>query len=156
LPEMLGPERFSFELTRKQLPPGVATGLAWTETGGDVLYIEATLLPEGKGLTLTGQLGAVMQESAKAAQSFIWSHADMLGIDRALCKHAGVPTPVPAGAVPKDGPSAGITMATALASVYTGAPIRSDTAMTGEITLTGLVLPIGGVKEKMLAARRAD
>jgi ATP-dependent Lon protease len=156
LPEMLGPERFSFELTRKQLPPGVATGLAWTETGGDVLYIEATLLPEGKGLTLTGQLGAVMQESAKAAQSFIWSHADMLGIDRALFKDAGVHIHVPAGAVSKDGPSAGITMATALASVYTGAPVRSDTAMTGEITLTGLVLPIGGVKEKMLAARRAD
>jgi ATP-dependent Lon protease len=156
LPEMLGPERFSFELARKQLPPGVATGLAWTETGGDVLYIEATLLPEGKGMTLTGQLGEVMQESAKAAQSFIWSHADMLGIDRALFKDAGVHIHVPAGAIPKDGPSAGITMATALASIYTGAPVRSDTAMTGEITLTGLVLPIGGVKEKVLAARRAD
>jgi ATP-dependent Lon protease len=156
LPEMLGPERFSVELTRKQLPPGVATGLAWTETGGDVLYIEATLLPEGKGLTLTGQLGEVMQESAKAAQSFVWSHAETLGIDRALFKDAGVHIHVPAGAIPKDGPSAGITMATALASVYTGAAVRSDTAMTGEITLTGLVLPIGGVKEKVLAARRAD
>jgi ATP-dependent Lon protease len=156
VPEMLGPERFSAELTRKQLPPGVATGLAWTETGGDVLYIEATLLPEGTGLTLTGQLGEVMQESAKAAQSFIWSHADQLGIDRTLFKDAGVHIHVPAGATPKDGPSAGITMATALASVYTGAVVRSDTAMTGEITLAGLVLPIGGVKEKVLAARRAD
>jgi ATP-dependent Lon protease len=156
LSEMLGPERFSFELARKQLPPGVATGLAWTEAGGDVLYIEATLLPEGTGLTLTGQLGAVMQESAKAAQSFLWSHADMLGLDRALFKDAGVHIHVPAGAIPKDGPSAGITMATALASIYTGAAVRSDTAMTGEITLTGLVLPIGGVKEKVLAARRVD
>ena len=154
--EMLGPERFSVELTRKQLPPGVATGLAWTEAGGDVLYIEATLLPAGKGLTLTGQLGAVMRESAKAAQSFIWSHAETLGIDRALFKDAGVHIHVPAGAIPKDGPSAGITMATALASIYTGVAVRSDTAMTGEITLTGLVLPIGGVKEKVLAARRAD
>jgi ATP-dependent Lon protease len=156
LPEMLGPERFSVELTRKQLPAGVATGLAWTEAGGDVLYIEATLLPAGKGLTLTGQLGAVMRESAKAAQSFIWSHAGTLGIDQALFKEAGVHIHVPAGAIPKDGPSAGITMATALASIYTGAAVRNDTAMTGEITLTGLVLPIGGVKEKVLAARRAD
>jgi ATP-dependent Lon protease len=156
VPEMLGPERFSFELARQQLPPGVATGLAWTEAGGDVLYIEATVLPEGTGLTLTGQLGAVMQESAKAAQSFIWSHADALGIERALFKDAGLHIHVPAGAIPKDGPSAGITMATALASVYTGLAVRSDTAMTGEVTLTGLVLPIGGVKEKVLAARRAD
>jgi ATP-dependent Lon protease len=156
VPEMLGPERFTLELARQQLPPGVATGLAWTEAGGDVLYIEATLLPEGTGLTLTGQLGAVMQESAKAAQSFIWSHAEALGIDRALFKNAGVHIHVPAGAIPKDGPSAGITMATALASVYTGVAVRNDMAMTGEITLTGLVLPIGGVKEKVLAARRAE
>src|SRR5919197_3041826 len=156
VPEMLGPERFTLELARQQLPPGVATGLAWTEAGGDVLYIEATLLPEGSGLTLTGQLGTVMQESAKAAQSFIWSHAEGLGIERALFKDAGVHIHVPAGAIPKDGPSAGITMATALASVYTGIAVRSDTAMTGEMTLTGLVLPIGGVKEKVLAARRAE
>src|SRR6266545_63157 len=155
LPEMLGPERFSFELTRKQLPPGVATGLAWTETGGDVLYIEATLLPAGRGLTLTGHLGEVMQESAKAAQSFIWAHAEQMGIDPNVVRRSGVHIHVPAGAIPKDGPSAGITMATALASVYTDTPARSDTAMTGEITLTGLVLPIGGVKEKVLAARRA-
>jgi len=156
VPEMLGPERFTVELARQQLSPGVATGLAWTEAGGDVLYIEATLLPEGSGLTLTGQLGTVMQESAKAAQSFIWSHAEALGIERTLFKDAGLHIHVPAGAIPKDGPSAGITMATALASVYTGVAVRSDTAMTGEITLTGLVLPIGGVKEKVLAARRAE
>lgn len=156
LPEMLGPERFSMELARKQLPPGVATGLAWTETGGDVLYVEATVLPEGSGLTLTGHLGTVMQESARAAQSFIWSHADALGIDRALFKNTGLHIHVPAGAIPKDGPSAGMTIATALASVYTGVAVRSDVAMTGEMTLTGLVLPIGGVKEKVLAARRAD
>jgi ATP-dependent Lon protease len=155
VPELLGPERFSFELTRKKLPPGVATGLAWTETGGDVLYIEATLLPAGRGLTLTGQLGEVMQESARAAQSYIWAHAAELGIDETTVRRSGVHIHVPAGAIPKDGPSAGITMATALASVYTKTPVRSDTAMTGEITLTGLVLPIGGVKEKVLAARRA-
>ena len=146
---------FNQEEARRELPPGVATGLAWTESGGDVLYIEATLLPDGKGLTLTGQLGEVMQESAKAAQSYIWSHAGEFDIDPVLFKNAGIHVHVPAGAIPKDGPSAGVTMATALASLYTKLPARSDIAMTGEITLTGLVLPIGGVKEKVLAARRA-
>jgi ATP-dependent Lon protease len=155
LPEMLGPEQFSQEQMRRELPPGVATGLAWTETGGDVLYIEATLLPDGKGLTLTGQLGEVMQESAKAAQSYLWSHAGDFGIESSAFRKAGVHIHVPAGAIPKDGPSAGVTMATALASLYTKLPARNDTAMTGEITLTGLVLPIGGIKEKVLAARRA-
>jgi len=155
LAEMLGPERFFPEQMRKNLPPGVATGLAWTETGGDVLYIEATLLPEGKGLTLTGQLGEVMQESAKAAQSYIWSHAEEYGIDRGAFKDCGVHIHVPAGAIPKDGPSAGVTMAVALTSLYTKTPVRDDTAMTGEITLTGMVLPVGGIKEKVLAARRA-
>lgn len=155
LADMLGPARFSPEQMRKQLPPGVAAGLAWTETGGDVLYVEATQLPDGRGLTLTGQLGDVMKESAQAAQSYIWSHADEFGIDRQLFRKSGVHIHVPAGAIPKDGPSAGITMATALASLYTKCPVRSDVAMTGEITLTGLVLPIGGVKEKVLAARRA-
>ena len=155
LPDMLGPELFFQEQARRDMPPGVATGLAWTEAGGDVLYIEATLLPEGRSLTLTGQLGDVMQESAKAARSYIWAHADELGIDPGQFRRAGVHIHVPAGAIPKDGPSAGITMATALASLYTECPSRSDTAMTGEITLTGLVLPIGGVKEKVLAARRA-
>jgi ATP-dependent Lon protease len=155
LAEMLGPELFFQEQARHEQPPGVAAGLAWTEAGGDVLYVEATLLPEGRTLTLTGQLGDVMQESAKAARSYIWSHADELGIEPGLFRRTGVHIHVPAGAIPKDGPSAGITMATALASLYTGCPARSDTAMTGEITLTGLVLPIGGVKEKILAARRA-
>jgi ATP-dependent Lon protease len=137
------------------LPAGVATGLAWTETGGDVLYIEALMLPDGRSLTLTGQLGEVMQESAKAAQSYVWSRADEFGIERSVFKESGVHIHVPAGAIPKDGPSAGVTMATALASLYAKAPVRTDTAMTGEITLAGLVLPIGGVKEKVLAARRA-
>ncbi|MEW5791892.1 MAG: endopeptidase La [Pseudomonadota bacterium] len=152
LPELLGPPRFFMEQARKELPPGVATGLAWTEAGGDVLYIEALLLPEGERLLLTGQLGNVMQESAKAAQSYIISHGQALGIAK---PEAGVHIHVPAGAIPKDGPSAGVTMATAIASLYSGRPVRSDTAMTGEITLTGLVLPVGGIKEKVLAARRA-
>ncbi len=155
LAPLLGPEVFADDGRRKEQPPGVAIGLAWTETGGEVLYIEATLLPGGKGLTITGQIGEVMQESARAAQSFIWSHAEELGVDPAVFKDCGVHLHVPAGAVPKDGPSAGVTMATALASLYTRTPVRNDTAMTGEITLTGLVLPIGGLKEKVLAARRA-
>src|SRR5437773_2379212 len=155
LPEMLGPERFLPEKARKQLDPGVATDLAWTESGGEVLYIEATLLPNGRGLRLTGQLGDVMKESARAAQSYMWSHADQLGIDPAIFRKAGVHIHVPAGAVPKDGPSAGVAMATALASLYAHRPVRTDTAMTGEITLSGLVLPVGGIKEKVLAARRA-
>jgi ATP-dependent Lon protease len=154
LAEMLGPEPFTQDEMRKNVGPGVVTGLAWTETGGDVLYIEATLLPDGKGLTLTGQLGDVMKESARAAQSWVWSHAEELGIDPELFKNSGVHIHVPAGAIPKDGPSAGITMATALASAYSKYPARNDTAMTGEITLSGLVLPIGGIKEKVLAARR--
>ncbi len=153
--DQLGPEYFLPEAARKQLPPGVATGLAWTPTGGDVLYIEATLLPKGKGLTLTGQLGEVMQESAKAAQSYLWAHAEAYGIDPQLFTECGVHIHVPAGGIPKDGPSAGITAAVSLASLYTKQPVRSDTAMTGEITLTGRVLPIGGLKEKVLAARRA-
>ncbi|HVA44832.1 MAG TPA: endopeptidase La [Pirellulales bacterium] len=152
---ILGPERFFEEQARRELPPGVAAGLAWTEAGGDVLYIEAALLPEQKGLTLTGQLGEVMQESAKTAQSYIWSRAAELGIDPKTVQQSGVHIHVPAGAIPKDGPSAGVTMATALASLYSGSPARSDTAMTGEITLTGLVMPVGGIKEKVLAARRA-
>jgi len=153
--EYLGPQRFMPEQTRQSLPFGVATGLAWTEAGGDVLYIEATLLPGSRGLTLTGQLGDVMQESAKAAQSYIWSHAESLGIDPALFRRHSVHLHVPSGATPKDGPSAGVTMATALASLYSKLPVRVNTAMTGEITLTGLVLPVGGIKEKVLAAHRA-
>ncbi|HZM15689.1 MAG TPA: endopeptidase La [Candidatus Krumholzibacteria bacterium] len=155
LPDMLGPEIFSIEKMRRESPPGVATGLAWTETGGEVLYIESSLLPDANGLTLTGHLGEVMKESAKAAQSWVWAHADELGFDRKILKESGVHIHVPAGAIPKDGPSAGVAIVTALASLYSGKPARSDTAMTGEITLAGLVLPIGGIKEKVLAARRA-
>ena len=143
------------EQARKELPAGVATGLAWTETGGDVLYIEAALLPNGKELVITGQLGEVMQESAKTARSFLWSHALEFGLQPDKFLNSGLHIHVPAGAIPKDGPSAGVTMTTALASVYSGIPARNDTAMTGEVTLTGLVLPIGGVKEKVLAARRS-
>jgi len=155
LADLLGPERFFPEQARRELPPGVATGMAWTEAGGEVLYIESILLPEGQGLTLTGQLGDVMQESAKAAQSYVRAHAADFGLDAATFQKTGLHIHIPAGAVPKDGPSAGVAMAAALTSLYTGKPVRSDTAMTGEITLTGLVLPVGGVKEKVLAARRA-
>lgn len=155
LPEWLGTERFMPEEARKTLPPGVATGLAWTPTGGDVLYIETTLLPGSHELTLTGQLGDVMQESARAARSYLWSHAESMGLDISRFKRNGLHIHVPSGAIPKDGPSAGITMATALASSYAGKVVRSDTAMTGEISLSGLVLPVGGIKEKVLAAHRA-
>lgn len=151
----LGPPRVFPEEARKSLPAGVATGMAWTEMGGEVLFIEATLLPGGSGLTLTGQLGDVMKESAQAARSYLWSHAIELGIEPSRIKENGVHIHVPAGAIPKDGPSAGVTMASALASLYTGRKVRSDTAMTGEITLSGLVFPVGGIKEKVLAAHRA-
>jgi ATP-dependent Lon protease len=153
--EYLGAPRFYPEEARNELPAGVATGMAWTEMGGEVLFIEATMLPGGSGLTLTGQLGDVMKESAQAARSYLWAHAGELGIDPNMIKENGVHVHVPAGAIPKDGPSAGVTMATALASLYTGRKVRGDTAMTGEITLSGLVFPIGGLKEKILAAHRA-
>jgi ATP-dependent Lon protease len=155
LTELLGPDRFHQERAREHSAPGIVTGLAWTEAGGEVLYIEATLLPGGRGLRLTGQLGKVMKESGRAAQSYVWAHAEQLGIDPRAFRRSGVHIHVPAGAIPKDGPSAGVAMVTALASLYTHLTVRSDTAMTGEITLAGLVLPIGGVKEKVLAARRA-
>ena len=155
LAEMLGPERFLPERARQKLPIGVATGLAWTEAGGEVLYVETTLLPSGRGLTLTGSLGEVMRESVRAAQSYIWAHGEELGIDRKLFRNAGVHVHVPAGAVPKDGPSAGVAMVTALASLYADLPAASGLAMTGEITLSGLVMPVGGIKEKVLAAHRA-
>lgn len=155
LHELLGPEHFYEDEARRELTPGVAAGLAWTEAGGEILYVEAVLLEEGKDLTLTGQLGKVMQESAKTAQSYVWSRSDDLGIDKDSIRKSGVHIHVPAGAIPKDGPSAGVAMASALASLYTGLPARSDTAMTGEITLSGLVLPVGGIKEKVLAAHRA-
>ncbi|MGZ8382074.1 MAG: endopeptidase La [Nitrospira sp.] len=155
LGEWLGSERFMPEEARKSLPPGVATGLAWTPAGGDVLYIETTLLPGSHELILTGQLGDVMQESARAARSYLWSHAESMGLDISRFKRNGLHIHVPSGAIPKDGPSAGITMATALASAYEGKAVRIDTAMTGEISLSGLVLPVGGIKEKVLAAHRA-
>ncbi len=151
----LGSPRVFPEEARKELPPGVATGMAWTEMGGEVLFIEATLLPGGAGLTLTGQLGDVMKESAQAARSYLWSHAADFGIDTELIKHNGIHIHVPAGSIPKDGPSAGVTMASAMASLYTGRKVRNDTAMTGEITLSGLVFPVGGIKEKVMAAHRA-
>src|SRR5882724_734740 len=156
LEDYLGHEMFFHEMARQTLPPGVATGMAVTEMGGEVLFIEATLLPGSKGLTLTGQLGEVMQESAKAALSYLWSHSDDLGFDCAeKFENSGVHVHVPAGATPKDGPSAGVAIISALASLCSGRPVRSDTAMTGEITLSGLVLPVGGIKGKVLAARRS-
>jgi len=153
--ELLGPEKFKSDKGRENLPPGVAAGLAWTEVGGDVLYVEATLTQKDDKVTLTGHLGQVMQESARAARSHLWSVASELGIDRERIESTGVHIHVPAGAVPKDGPSAGVTMATALYSAYTGKPVPDNLAMTGELTLSGLVLPVGGVKEKVLAAHRA-
>ncbi|HYT89472.1 MAG TPA: S16 family serine protease [Gemmataceae bacterium] len=154
LTDLLGPERFRPEKARQALQPGVATGLAWTEAGGEVLYVEASVVPESRGIRLTGQLGDVMKESARAAQTYVRAHAQQLGIDPVLFRTTGVHVHVPAGAVPKDGPSAGVAMVTALASAYADTPARGDTAMTGEITLSGLVLPVGGIKEKVLAARR--
>jgi ATP-dependent Lon protease len=153
--DYLGAPKFYPEQARKELPAGVATGMAWTEMGGEVLFIEATLLPGGNGLAITGQLGEVMQESARAARSYLWSHAAEFGIGAEMFKDYGVHLHVPAGAIPKDGPSAGVTITAALASLYTGRRVRPDTAMTGEITLSGLVFPVGGLKEKILAAHRA-
>lgn len=154
LGEWLGIERFMPEEARKTLPLGVATGLAWTESGGDVLYVESSLLPGGSDLTITGHIGEVMQESAQAARSYLWSRARSLGIDPSVFKNNGMHIHVPEGAIPKDGPSAGVTMATALGSLLLGIPVRKDTAMTGECSLSGLVLPVGGIKEKLLAAHR--
>ena len=153
--EFLGGPKFYPEEARKELPAGVATGMAWTEMGGEILFIEASLLPGGRGFTITGQLGDVMQESARAAQSYLWSHAEEFGIGPEMFKDYGVHLHVPAGAIRKDGPSAGVTITAALASLYTGRRVRPDTAMTGEITLSGLVFPVGGIKEKVLAAHRA-
>ena len=153
--ELLGPEKFKdTDQISASRQPGVAAGLAWTEVGGDVLYIEAMPIAKEE-LLLTGHLGQVMQESAQAARSHIWSQAECLGIDKSKIEGRGVHIHVPQGAVPKDGPSAGITMATALASLYIGRPVADDLAMTGELTLSGQVLPVGGIKEKLLAAHRA-
>ena len=155
LPEYLGPARFQRETAFRTSRPGVATGVAWTESGGDVLFVEATLIPGGnQQITLTGQLGSVMQESARAAVSHIRSNSASLGIPADFFEHRDLHLHVPAGAIPKDGPSAGVTMATAILSAIKETPTKEDVAMTGEITLTGLVLPVGGIREKALAARR--
>jgi ATP-dependent Lon protease len=153
--EYLGPIKFTSEAKTRMTTPGVAMGLAWTPVGGDLLFIEATSMKGAKGLILTGQLGDVMKESASAALSFIRSHAKALKIDEDFFTKHDIHIHVPAGAIPKDGPSAGVTMLTALVSLLTNKKIRKDLAMTGEITLRGQVLPVGGIKEKMLAAHRA-
>ena len=151
----LGPPRFRSEAAFRTSRPGVATGVAWTETGGEVLFVEAALMPGGNGqVTLTGQLGSVMQESAKAALSHIRQQAADLGIPAEFLSKQDLHVHVPAGAIPKDGPSAGVTMATAIVSAARGVPVEPEVAMTGEITLSGLVLPVGGIREKALAARR--
>jgi ATP-dependent Lon protease len=151
----LGRRRFAAEVRKRTSDPGVATGLAVTPVGGDVLFVEATAMPGQGRLTVTGQIGDVMRESAQAALSWVRGHARVLGLDSDWFEDRDVHIHVPAGAVPKDGPSAGVAMATALASLALGTPVSEDVAMTGEITLTGQVLPIGGVKEKVLAAQRA-
>jgi ATP-dependent Lon protease len=154
--DMLGaPRHIEEELRDRTRDPGVAIGLAWTVVGGDVLFIEASRMAGAHALTLTGQLGDVMKESARIALSWFRAHAASYGVDPAFYKDAEIHLHVPSGAIPKDGPSAGITMVTALASALSGRPVRADLAMTGEITLSGRVLPVGGIKEKVLAARRA-
>ncbi|MEA2511876.1 MAG: ATP-dependent Lon protease [Thermomicrobiales bacterium] len=154
--DYLGRPRFFDEVAERTDRPGVATGLAWTPTGGDVLFVEATMMPSHEErLILTGMLGDVMRESAQAALSYVRSNAGLLGVDAAVFDGKAVHLHVPAGAIPKDGPSAGITMVTALTSLASGRPVRNDVAMTGEITLRGKVLPIGGLREKSLAAHRA-
>jgi ATP-dependent Lon protease len=155
LNKILGPARFENEVAERTSLPGVATGLAWTPVGGDILFIEATRTPGNGKLILTGQLGDVMRESAQAALSLVKARAELLGIDVLLFEKSDIHVHVPAGATPKDGPSAGVAMFTALVSLLTGRTVRGDTAMTGEISLRGLVLPVGGIKEKVAAAARA-
>ncbi len=152
---ILGPERFQSDVAERTSVSGVATGLAWTPTGGDILFIEATRVPGGGKLILTGQLGDVMRESAQAALSLVKSRAESLGLDHTIFERSDIHVHVPAGAVPKDGPSAGVAMFTALASLMTGRKVRHDVAMTGEISLRGLVLPVGGIKQKVVAADAA-
>jgi ATP-dependent Lon protease len=155
LTAILGAPLFENEVAMRTSVPGVATGLAWTPVGGDILFIEATRTPGNGRLILTGQLGDVMKESAQAALSIVKNQAVKLGIDPALFEKSDIHIHVPAGATPKDGPSAGVAMFMALVSLMTERTIRSDTAMTGEISLRGLVLPVGGIKEKVVAAARA-
>jgi ATP-dependent Lon protease len=153
--DWLGRAKFFFEVADRTRVPGVATGLAVTGAGGDVLFVEASVADGREGLTLTGQLGDVMKESAEIALSFVRSHAEALGVDPGSFAGKRFHLHVPAGAVPKDGPSAGITMVTALVSLLTSRPVRPEVGMTGEVTLQGRVLPIGGLKQKALAAHRA-
>jgi ATP-dependent Lon protease len=155
LKEFLGPEKFHYEVAEGADEIGVATGLAWTQAGGDVLFVEASLVPGKGNLILTGKLGDVMQESARAALTYTRARAASLGVKEDFYEKKDIHIHVPAGAIPKDGPSAGVTMTTALASAISGRPIKKDIAMTGEITLRGKVLPVGGIKEKVLAAHRA-
>ena len=155
LGKFLGPEKFYNEVAQRTEIPGVATGLAWTASGGDILFIEATRMPGKGGLTLTGQLGSVMKESAQAAQSYLRARAPAFGMQEGFWEKHDIHVHVPAGGIPKDGPSAGVTMICALTSLVTGIKVRSEVAMTGEITLRGSVLPVGGIKEKVLAALRA-
>jgi ATP-dependent Lon protease len=156
LRELLGKPRYGYreELEERTDRPGVATGLAWTPFGGEVLYVEATQMPGGKGFQYTGQLGEVMQESARIAMSVVRANAEQLGVSPDFFEKHDIHLHVPAGATPKDGPSAGVTMVTALASLLTGRPVKGNVAMTGEITLRGQVLPVGGIKDKVLAAHR--
>ncbi len=153
--DFLGPPKYFREVAERTMVPGVATGLAWTEAGGDIIFVETSMMKGGKSLTLTGQLGEVMRESAQAALTFVRSKAKDLNISEKFYEEHDIHIHVPHGGVPKDGPSAGVTIATSLVSLLTNRPVRSDVAMTGEITLKGKVLPVGGIKEKILAARRA-
>ncbi len=155
LHRFLGPVKFFPEVAERTSEPGVATGLAWTPTGGDIIFVEATQMKGEKGLTLTGQLGEVMKESAQAALSYVRTKAKDLGVKEDFFEKTDLHIHVPAGAIPKDGPSAGLTLFMAITSLLTGRLVRSDVAMTGEITLRGLILPVGGIKEKVLAAKRA-
>lgn len=153
--KFLGPRKFFREITQEKDRVGVATGLAWTENGGDIIFIETSKMKGDKGLILTGSLGEVMKESAQAALSHIRSNASFLHIPEDFYQGCDLHIHIPAGATPKDGPSAGITIATAVLSLLKGKPVPHDMAMTGELTLSGRVLPVGGIKEKILAARRA-
>ncbi|MEE0746956.1 MAG: S16 family serine protease, partial [Anaerovoracaceae bacterium] len=153
--EMLGKKRFRFDIIKGEKEVGVTTGLAWTVVGGDTLFIETTAVPGSGKLVLTGQMGDVMQESAKAGVSYIRSVSRKLKIDEDFYKKYDLHIHIPEGAIPKDGPSAGVTMCTAIISTLTGIPARKDIAMTGEITLRGKVLPVGGIREKVMAAHRA-